>query len=117
MAHFVLFYVTGPGERPPERSEQELHAVLGRYAARGDGLRARGRLAGGARLTSVWSDPGRVCSGSGAKFLVTDGPLAEAKEVIGGYGVVEAADYDEAVSLCRDHPHLAEGHIVIRRLA
>jgi hypothetical protein len=117
MGQFMLLYVSGPSERPPERSEAEFRRIVAEYAAWGDDLRAAGRVAGGARLTSVWVDPGRVCSRVGAELLVTDGPLAETKEVVGGYSVIEAADYDEAVGLCRNHPHLREGRIVIRRLA
>ena len=117
MAQFILLYVNGPDERPPERSEEEFQKIIDKYIAWGDQLRTRGRLKGGARLTSVWADPGRVCSGTGAEFLATDGPLAETKEVVGGYNVIEAANYDEAVNLCRHHPHLHEGRILIRQLA
>jgi hypothetical protein len=34
---------------------------------------------------------------AGGKVTVTDGPYAEGKEVVGGYGVVEAASKEEAV--------------------
>lgn len=117
MAQFILFYVNGPGKPPPERSEEEFQKIISKYIAWGDTLRAQGRMAGGARLTSVWTDPGRVCRRDGAEFVASDGPLAETKEVVGGYSVVEAAGYDDAVNLCRDHPHLREGRIVIRQLA
>ena len=72
---------------------------------------------GGARLTDVYSDRGRVVSNHDGEFLAIDGPLAETKEVVGGYGVIEAADYDEAVELCRDHPAAENGSIIIRQLA
>jgi hypothetical protein len=117
LAQFILFYVNGPGKPPPELSEEEFRGIITKYVAWGDKLRAEGRVAGGARLTSVWTDPGRVCSRIGSEFLSTDGPLAETAEVIGGYSVIEAVDYDEAVRLCRSHPHLAEGRVVIRQLA
>jgi hypothetical protein len=77
MAQFALFYVIGPGKRPPDRSEEEFQNVISQYIAWADKLRAKGRLTGGARLTSVWTDPGRVCAGVGSEFLATDGPLAE----------------------------------------
>jgi hypothetical protein len=35
---------------------------------------------------------------------VTDGPYAEAREVIGGLFVIEARDYDEVIQLCSDCP-------------
>lgn len=68
------------------------------------------------RLTDICTDPGRVCTGNDRDFVVIDGPLAETKEVVGGWAVVEAADYDEAASLCRNHPAAREGKVVIRQL-
>jgi hypothetical protein len=43
------------------------------------------------------------------RMRVVDGPYSEAKEVLGGYFLVEAADYDAAVELSRDCPHLRYG--------
>jgi hypothetical protein len=36
--------------------------------------------------------------------LITDGPFAESKEVIGGFYVVEASDRDAAVRIARGNP-------------
>ena len=41
---------------------------------------------------------------SGAKRTVTDGLFAEAKDVIGGYSIVEARDLDHAVELTAGCP-------------
>ncbi len=38
------------------------------------------------------------------KVLVTDGPFMEAKERIGGYGIVEVANLDEAIALAKTWP-------------
>ena len=43
------------------------------------------------------------------KRIITDGPFTETHEVLGGYYIIEAADYDEAVKLTLDHPHLEYG--------
>jgi hypothetical protein len=40
---------------------------------------------------------------------VTDGPFSEAKEVLGGYFLITAASYDEAVRRAGDCPHLEYG--------
>ena len=45
----------------------------------------------------------------GEKVVVSDGPYSETKEMLGGYFMIEAANYDEALRLSRDHPHLAFG--------
>ncbi len=54
-------------------------------------------------------DAGRVMRSQGGKPRVTDGPYSETKEVLGGYYTIEAANYDEAVRLVMDHPHLEYG--------
>ncbi len=38
---------------------------------------------------------------SRGRIKVTDGPFAEAKEVVGGYALLEAASLDEAVEWTR----------------
>lgn len=35
------------------------------------------------------------------KVLVTDGPFAEAREQLGGYTLIEAADLDEVIAIAR----------------
>jgi len=50
----------------------------------------------------------------GGKVMVTDGPFAETKEQLGGFGVVEAKDIDHAVELVRTHPCLRHGVFEIR---
>ena len=42
---------------------------------------------------------GKCVAGHSGKVVATDGPFAEAKEVIGGYIVFEAPDMDGAVAL------------------
>lgn len=62
-------------------------------------------------------DFGRVIRSRGGKPTVTDGPYAETKELIGGYYTIEAKDYDEAVELTLDHPHLEHaGTIEVRQV-
>jgi len=43
---------------------------------------------------------GKILTASG----VTDGPYAEAKEIIGGYMVVAAENYDRALEVARECP-------------
>ena len=43
-------------------------------------------------------DGQRVRSANG-KLSVTDGPFTESKEVVGGYALIEASSYDEALVL------------------
>ncbi len=45
-----------------------------------------------------------VRSDGAGSHTVTDGPFVEAKEALGGYYVVEAADLDEAIAMAKDVP-------------
>ena len=90
---------------PPGLSPTELQAALGRYKA---WLEKVGRV-GGEKLKDR---NGRVMK----RGSVTDGPYVESKEVIGGFMIIEARDYDDAVKLCSDHPHLDIGSIEIREV-
>jgi len=58
------------------------------------------------------ADPGRVIRSHGGKPAIKDGPYSETKEVLGGYYTIEAANYDEAVKLALEHPHLEYGGTV-----
>jgi hypothetical protein len=42
---------------------------------------------------------------------VTDGPFLEAKETIGGYGIVEAPDLDTVIAMCKTWPASAKVEI------
>ena len=57
---------------------------------------------------------GRVLTASG----VTDGPFAEAKELVGGYMIVSADNYDGAVEVVRACPaaHMPGASLEIREL-
>jgi len=63
-------------------------------------------------------DAGRVIRpGGGGKPRATDGPYSETKEVLGGFYTIEAADYDAAVDLAMQHPHLEYGGTIeVRKL-
>src|SRR5688572_6875521 len=43
------------------------------------------------------------------KAIVTDGPFAETKELLGGFCVIEARDMDHAVELMSKHPGVRLG--------
>ena len=90
---------------PPGLSPTELQAALMRYKTWIDKV---GRV-GGEKLKDR---NGRVMK----RGSVTDGPYVESKEVIGGFMIIDACDYDDAVKLCSDHPHLDIGSIEIREV-
>ena len=74
-----------------------------RYMAWADGLRHKGKLAGGEKLAAGGVRHIKVKDG---KPMASDGPYAEAKDVIGGYFVIEVKDAAEAEAIAKDCPHL-----------
>src|SRR5258708_35856414 len=54
-------------------------------------------------------DAGRVIRSANGKSRATDGPYSETKEVLGGFYLIDAANYDEAVERSLTHPHLEYG--------
>ncbi len=62
-------------------------------------------------------DAGKVIRSQKGQPRATDGPYSETKEVLGGYYVIEAADYNEAVQRSLDHPTVEYGGTIeVRQL-
>jgi len=98
----------------PNLSPEEMQAITAKYKAWGQKLGAQGRIAGGEKLAD---EAGRKMIGKGAELRISDGPFTETKDVIGGFFIVKAESYDEAIELCRDCPHLEYGNgIEVRRI-
>ena len=81
-----------------EMSDAERDVVFGEYAA----VSQDPRVVGGAQLETVeTATTVRVQDG---ETLTTDGPFADAKEVFGGFFMVEADDIDAALELAARIP-------------
>jgi hypothetical protein len=91
-----------PGTNPALAPETMMDVVR-RYYAWADTMRQKGKLVGGEKLAVGRVRHVRMRDGTP---LSSDGPYAEAKDVIGGYFVVEARDDAEADAIARDCPHL-----------
>jgi hypothetical protein len=48
------------------------------------------------------------------KMSIVDGPFAEAKEYLGGFNLIEAADMDEALRIAKEFPWARTGRIEVR---
>jgi len=55
-----------------------------------------------------------VEGGLGGDVVITDGPYAEAKEVLGGFYLLEAADLDQAIRWAAKIPTAWRGKIEVR---
>lgn len=55
-----------------------------------------------------------VVDGTGADVVTTDGPFSEAKEFLGGFWVIQAADLDEALKLAAEGSAACGGPVEVR---
>ena len=53
---------------------------------------------------------------SGGKVTVTDGPFPEAKEVIGGYWIIQVRSREEAIEWAKRAPAMGDGIIEVRQI-
>src|ERR1043165_9361591 len=86
--------------------EEEATALTAEYVA----LRHDARCVGGAHLQP--SETATTVSHGAAGNLITDGPYADTKEVLGGYYVLDAADMDEALEFVQAIPAVRLGGAV-----
>jgi hypothetical protein len=94
MTKYLFLYLNPPGpDRQPSPEEmQQMFAQWDAWKAKwkanvvdvGDGLKPGGK----------WLADGKV----------TDGPLAESKEIIGGFSIVQAESYAHALQVARECP-------------
>jgi hypothetical protein len=80
----------------------ERQAIVSQCPALDEKMRATGKMRVSASLGDVehWVS----LRPRGGTTQVTDGPYTEAKEMVGGLFIIEAADRDEAIRLASMHP-------------
>ena len=100
MSEFTYLYRGRDASASPEERQQHLQ----KWVAWMKELGAKGHL----------KDPGHPLEGGGKvvtgnRKIVTDGPYAEAKDVVGGFTLIEARDLAEAAELSKGCPILEVG--------
>lgn len=106
---FLSIYKSAEKGVPPTQEEMDrMGKLIEHWTKAGYLLGAEGCLpsATGARI--------RLANG---KVNVTDGPFTEAKEVIGGFALLQANSKEEAIELIREFLHVAgDGECELRQL-
>ncbi len=100
--YMLIFRNAMPKEKP---SAEQMQAMLTSWQKWITGISQKGKYSGTNRLIPEGKtiSPGNV---------VTDGPYAEGKEMVGGYLVVKSANLNEAVELAKSCPALTYGGTV-----
>ena len=106
MSEFVYLYRGGESGHSPERMQQTMQKWVawlkdlgqkGHIKDQGQPLERTGKLV------------------KGKQKVVTDGPFAEAKDVVGGYTLIEARDLAQAVELSKGCPIFeSDGAVEVR---
>jgi len=94
-----FLYLFRGGADPKQMSPEQMQQNMNKWFAWMGELRSKGKLKAGEPL----GDDGKVLSGVKGT-VVTDGPFVEGKEEVGGYLIVSANDFDEAVALAKGCP-------------
>jgi hypothetical protein len=112
MPQFMLILHEKPGQFA-KLSPEEIQKIIQKYGEWNQKLAAAGTLVSGHKLTD---EGGKQMNGTSGKVTVVDGPYSEAKEVVGGYFIIRAKDYNEAVSIAQTCPHVPFGQIDVRQV-
>jgi hypothetical protein len=106
----LLYYPQDSYWTTPE--ERQFSAGYGEF---GEAAGAAGALRGGEALHPVnMATTITVAERKGGEMVVTDGPYADAKEVLGGFYLMEAADLDEAIRWAAQIPAAWRGKVELR---
>jgi hypothetical protein len=106
MSEFLYIYRGGSAPSSPEQMQQRLEKWVAWFKDLGE----KGHLkAPGQPLEPT----GKVVSGS--QKVITDGPFAETKDLVGGYSLIEATDANQAAELAKGCPLLeVSGAVEVR---
>ncbi len=102
MTQYMLLLHQGPGNMA-DLPREKMMEVVKRYYTWSTTMREKGKLVGGEKLAAGGVRHIKVKDG---KPVASDGPYAEAKDVVGGYFTIEARDVAEAEAIAKDCPHL-----------
>jgi hypothetical protein len=110
---YMLMLVEPVGQRQ-DRGTAAGQVVYDRMLGFAESLKKRGLLRGVESLASL--DAGARLQVRDGKARVLDGPFAEAKEMIGGFFLVDCASRDEAVAIAAECPAAEWATVEVRRV-
>ena len=110
MARVRMFIYPGDAPADWQPKPEDVEAMMAYNAeleSAGALLALDGLFPGSHAATVTWRD---------GKPTVADGPFAEAKELIGGYWIIQAKDLAEATEWARRCPAHPDGRLEIRQI-
>jgi len=104
MSEFVLLYRNTLEARRDSHSPEKAQQTMKKWRTWFDDMTRKGCLK---NIGQPLDDAGKVVGGK--TKMVTDGPYAETKDVIGGYSLIEAGSLDEAAKIAAGCPIIENG--------
>lgn len=101
MKEFMMIFRNEKSDKP-QPSPEQMQQMVKTWQDWIGGIAAQGKFV----ATNALGFEGRTVS---AKGIVSDGPYAEIKEIVGGYIIVKADNLNDAVQLSEGCPTLAMG--------
>jgi hypothetical protein len=108
---YLLLIVEPPDQRR-ERSDEEGHQAYDRMFEFAGRLKERGVLMSADSLVTA----GVRMQKRNGRTTLTDGPFAEAKEMIGGYFLLDCATREEAIAIAAECPAVEWCTVEIREV-
>lgn len=110
-----LMSVFGPAQRTEFGNYQSKDEMLAAFADTGNfnqKLQDNGHFVYADGLASALT--ATTVDGTGEQPVFTDGPYLEAKEYLGGFWIINAADLDEALALAVEGSRACRGKVEVR---
>lgn len=106
--YMMLIYTPTEGGPSPE----ELQAEMPRWGEYTQALRDAGVMVAGDPLEGI--DTATTVRERGGETVLTDGPFAETKEILGGYYIIDVPDLDAALKWAAQVPNAPYGSVEVR---
>jgi len=106
--YMILIYAPTEGGPSPE----ELQAEFPKWMAYTEALQNAGVMVAGDALQSI--DTATTVRVRDGERVLSDGPFAETKELLGGYYIVDVPNLDEALTWAEKIPSATYGSVEVR---
>ncbi len=111
MSEFIFLF-RGADAHAAEHSRESMQAHMQKWMEWMDGLQKQGKFLAAQPL----KETGKIINGN--KKIISDGPFMEGKEMVGGYLLCKADNYEEALEIANRCPILdyEDGSVEVREI-
>ena len=114
MPRFMAIILDSAEAAEQQVSPEQWRAIMDDYNEFGARAGEAGVVGGGEALQPPKTAVGITVDGKGGAVTRTDAPFAEAKEVVGGFYLLDCADMDEAIGWASQIPGAWLGRVVVQ---